>query len=368
MAEPYFDLVLTGGTVANADGSFRADVAIRDGRVAEVWPAGSTPKFDAAQVRDCTGMWIIPGGVDPHVHVGITFGDVITEEGHAECTRAALAGGTTTIVDFAIPKPGQDPLSAVLERQEGAQRSAVTDYVLHGCFTDAHAGDLDQIDELVRLGVRTIKVYTTYRGELMADDKLIAEVMRRLRPHQGLTYVHAEDNTAIETLMAELAERGPIPYEKIVEARPESAENAAVAHVLGLARENDAPVYFVHQSTATALELTRAARAAGVPAYSEVCPHYTLLDESVYAGRSGEHFTCCRRGRPWTRSWPGSSPGRWTPSPATTARSGTTTRPRTRTSCGRCRSACRACRPGCRSCSPSWSCTARSRSRRRWSC
>lgn len=293
MAAPYFDLVLTGGTVANADGSFHADVAISGGRVAEVWPAGTTPKFDAAEVRDCSEMWIIPGGVDPHVHVGITFGDVVTGEGHAECTRAALAGGTTTIVDFAIPRPGQDPLSAVLERQEGARKSAVTDYVLHGCFTDAHAGALDQIDEMVRLGVRTIKVYTTYRGELMADDKLIAEVMRGLRPHQGLTYVHAEDNTSIERLMAELAERGPIPYEKIIEARPESAENKAVAHVLGLARENDAPVYFVHQSTQTALELTRAARATGIPAYSEVCPHYTLLDESVYAGRRGECFTCC---------------------------------------------------------------------------
>lgn len=293
MAEPHFDLVLTGGTVANADGSFRADVAISAGRVAGVWPAGAAPRLDAAEVRDCSGLWIIPGGVDPHVHVGITFGDVVTGEGHAECTGAALAGGTTTVVDFAIPRPGQDPLSAVLERQEGARRSAVTDYVLHGCFTDANAGDLDQIDEMVRLGVRTIKVYTTYRGELMADDKLIAEVMRGLRPHQGLTHVHAEDNTAIERLMAELAEQGPIPYEKIIEARPESAENTAVARVLDLARENDAPVYFVHQSTETALELTRAARAAGVAAYSEVCPHYALLDDSVYAGRRGECFTCC---------------------------------------------------------------------------
>lgn len=293
MSVPEFDLVLTGGTVANADGDFRADVAVAGGRVAAVWPAGAAPAYTAGEVRDCTGQWILPGGVDPHVHVGITFGDVVTSEGHEACTRAALAGGTTTIVDFAIPRPGQDPLTAVLERQEGARRGAVTDYALHGCFTDEHVGNLDQIDELVRLGVRSIKVYTTYRDELMAGDKLIAAVMSALRPHQGLTYVHAEDNTTIERLLAELADAGPIPYEKIVEARPESAEEKAVAHVLALAREQRAPVYFVHQSTPAATELTRAARAAGVQAFSEVCPHYLLLDESAYDGGSGECFTCC---------------------------------------------------------------------------
>ncbi|GAA2728579.1 dihydroorotase [Actinocorallia aurantiaca] len=293
MAKPHFDLVLTGGTVANADGVFRGDVAVSGGRIAGVWPAGSAPAFEAREVRDCTGLWILPGGVDPHVHVGISFGDVRTEEGHAECTRAALAGGTTTIVDFAIPRPGQDPLSAVLERQEAARKGSLADYVLHGCFTDAHAGDTAQIDDMVGLGVRTIKVYTTYRDNMMADDELIAEVMRGLRRHGGLTYVHAEDNTEIEHLMAGLAAQGPIPYEKIIEARPESAENTAVAHVIDLARQNDAPVYFVHQSTETALELTRAARAAGVPAFSEVCPHYTLLDESFYKERTGECFTCC---------------------------------------------------------------------------
>lgn len=293
MTPPPFDLVLTGGTVANADGHFRADVALAGGRVAAVWPAGTAPAYRAAQMRDCAGLWILPGGVDPHVHVGITFGDVVTSEGHAACTRAALAGGTTTIVDFAIPRPGQDPLTAVLERQEGARRGAVTDYALHGCFTDDHVGHLDQIDELVELGVRTIKVYTTYRNELMASDTLIAEVMRALRPHQGLTYVHAEDNSTIERLMAELAGAGPIPYERIVAARPEAAEDKAVAHVLAMAREHRAPVYFVHQSTHTATELTRAARAAGVPAFTEVCPHYLLLDESRYAGRAGECFTCC---------------------------------------------------------------------------
>lgn len=294
MSTPEYDLVIEGGRIANVDGTFTGTVAILGGAVAQVWRTASTPANLVAKERwDCTGRWILPGGVDPHVHVGITFGDVQTAEDHLQCTRAALLGGTTTIVDFAIPRPGQSPLAAVKERLAAASEGTLADYALHGCFTDRNAPHLNEIPELVAHGVRTIKVYTTYRGDLMASDDLIQRVMQALLPHDGLTYVHAEDNSMIEALMAELGRSGPIPFQKILEARPESAEERAVERVLEIAGEVRAPVYFVHQSTARATELTRAARARGVPAYAEVCPHYATLDDSVYARRGGECFTCC---------------------------------------------------------------------------
>lgn len=291
-AHPY-DIILADAMVANAEGTFRGSVAVKDGRIADVWHADEPRELRADQVIDCSDRWLLPGGVDPHVHVGIAFGDTVTSEGHRQCSAAALAGGTTTIVDFAIPRAGQSPLEAVRQRLDAAADASLADYALHGCFTDRDAARVDQIEEMVGLGVRTIKVYTTYRDEMMASDDLIHEIMTALRPHGGLTYVHAEDNSVIEGRMEELARAGDIPFGLIRSARPEEAEDRAVRHVIAMARQAQAPVYFVHQSTATALETTRAARAAGIAAYSEVCPHYMLLDETMYDGRAGECFTCC---------------------------------------------------------------------------
>lgn len=289
----HYDLILEGGMVANADGVFPGTVAVSGGTIAGVWYADDAPPMTADRRLDCAGRWVLPGGVDPHVHVGITFGDVQTPEDHAACSRAALLGGTTTIVDFAIGRSGQSPLAAVEERLAGARAGSMADYALHGCFTDRDGGVIDQIPELVDRGVRTIKVYTTYRGQMMASDALIRAVMEQLLPHAGMTYVHAEDNSIIEALMADLGRTGPIGFERIREARPEAAEVKAVRHVLGIAAEVGAPVYFVHQSTPEATRLTRAARADGLPAYAEVCPHYALLDDSVYSQRGGEYYTCC---------------------------------------------------------------------------
>ncbi|MBF4769352.1 amidohydrolase family protein [Nocardioides agariphilus] len=294
VAAAAYDLVLAGGQIANADGTFPGTVAIQDGRIAAVWHADAIPDLiEATEVLDCSGRWVIPGGVDPHVHVGITFGDVQTPEDHLRCSRAALLGGTTTIVDFAIGRPDQSPLAAVDERLAGAREGSLADYALHGCYTDRDAEQLDQIPDLVDRGVRTIKVYTTYREQMMASDGLVRSIMERLMGFDGMTYVHAEDNSTIETLMAQLAGQGPIPYDKIRVARPEAAEVRAVRHVLEIAADVGAPVYFVHQSTPVASQLTRMARARGQLAYSEVCPHYVTLDESVYDAHAGECYTCC---------------------------------------------------------------------------
>lgn len=292
-ANHHYDLVLEQAQIANESGAFPGTVAVTGGVVAGVWHAHDVPEMTADRRIDCDGRWVLPGGVDPHVHVGIAFGDVQTPEDHAACTRAALLGGTTTIVDFAIGRRGQTPVEAVEERLAGARAGSLTDYALHGCYTDHDRDYLHQIPDLVERGVRTIKVYTTYRGEMMASDGLIHSVMKNLLPYEGMTYVHAEDNSVIEDLMSRFAEQGPIPFERIRDARPESAEVKAVRHVLGIAAEVGAPVYFVHQSTPLASQLTRLARAKGQPAYSEVCPHYVTLDETVYNERVGECYTCC---------------------------------------------------------------------------
>ena len=297
MTAETYDLILRQARIANPDGEFTGALGIRSGRIAAVWPEAGDPGRDASpaqagQVLDCAGCWVLPGAVDPHVHVGISFGSVATDETYEQCSAAALLGGTTTIVDFAIPGPGQTPLEAV-EARLAAGRSCLTDFALHGCYTQRHAPFTGDIPALADRGVRTIKLYTTYRDELMASDELIGTVMTELARRGGLTYLHAEDNSTIDDLTAQVSGAGPIDYTMIKKLRPEEAENRAVARMIELAADSGAPVYFVHQSTARALELAHAARSAGQPVFSEVCPHYLLLDESRYDLDYGECFTCC---------------------------------------------------------------------------
>jgi dihydropyrimidinase len=285
------DLVIHGGTVVHARGSGPATVTIADGRIRAVLDADA-PLPDHARAVDARGRLVLPGGVDPHCHVGQELGDYTALDDYETASRAALHGGTTTIVDFAIPTPGQTPLEAVVERRRLAGTSRC-DTALHGCVIRWDDTTGDQIDAMVGMGVRTIKLFTTYRDVVMAEPDTVLEVMRRLQRSGGLAYVHAEaDHVIVDQLRIEgRAGRGDSRHH--AGTRPELAESAAVAQVLATAEHVGAPVYFVHQTTAEAVDLVRDARRRGVRAYTETCPHYLALDDSVYAGPHPERFVCC---------------------------------------------------------------------------
>ncbi|MFC7657306.1 amidohydrolase family protein [Pseudonocardia benzenivorans] len=201
-------------------------------------------------------------------------------------------GGTTTVVDFAIPDPGQRPIDAVAERRKLAEISRC-DTALHGCVIQWDATTAGQIAEMATTGVRTIKLFTTYKDVVMAGPDTVLEVLRTLHAQGGIAYVHAEANHVIEDAQASAVAAGEAAAGHMPRTRPELAEAAAVAQVLATAEHVDAPVYFVHQTTAEAVDLVRAARRRGVRAYTETCPHYLYLDEGTYAGDHPERFVCC---------------------------------------------------------------------------
>ena len=290
-AEDPGDLIVHGGTVVNATESTPATVVISGGRIRSLLDP-DLPLPDNARAIDASGSLVIPGGVDPHCHIGQRLGEYAALDDYEQASRAALWGGTTTVIDFAIPDPGQSPLDAVIERRALAQPSRC-DTALHGCVITWDDRTAGQIEQMVALGVRTIKLFTTYRDVVMAGPDTILEVLRALHQRGGLGYVHAEANHVIEDAqeLALAAHRGG--SRDMGETRPEIAESAAVAQVLATAEHLGAPVYFVHQTTAEAVDLVRTARRRGVRAYTETCPHYLTLDESVYAGDHPERFVCC---------------------------------------------------------------------------
>lgn len=285
------DVVVHGGTVVNAGGSAPATVVVAGGKIVAVQDP-ELPLPPHARAVDATGRLIVPGGVDPHCHIGQRLGEYAQLDDYAGASVAALWGGTTTVVDFAIPEPGQSPLDAVAERRELAAISRC-DTALHGCVISWNDTTAKQIAAMADGGVRTIKLFTTYRDVVMAGPDTVLEVLRTLHDQGGLAYVHAEANHVIEDAqeLAAAVHRADAGHHPLT--RPELAEAAAVAQVLATAEHVGAPVYFVHQTTPEAVDLVRAARRRGVRAYTETCPHYLALDESTYSGDHPERFVCC---------------------------------------------------------------------------
>lgn len=285
------DLVVHGGTVVNAGGSVPATVVVSGGRIVAVQDPGlPLPPHDRAV--DASGALVLPGGVDPHCHIGQRLGEYAQLDDYASASVAALWGGTTTVIDFAIPDPGQRPIDAVTERRALAEVSRC-DTALHGCVVDWDDTTAAQIAEMAALGVRTIKLFTTYRDVVMAGPDTVLEVLRTLHAQGGIAYVHAEANHVIEDAQGLAVAARQAAAAHMPRTRPEIAESSAVAQVLATAEHVDAPVYFVHQTTPEAVDLVRAARRRGLRAYTETCPHYLYLDEGRYSAEHPERYVCC---------------------------------------------------------------------------
>ena len=239
----HVDLVIRNGTVVSAGSAVRADVFIADGRVRALMEPGALLP-DQWSAIDATGRLVLPGGVDPHCHVGFTSGSFTTLDDYPQATQAAVCGGTTTIVDFAIPRPGEVPIEVATAQQAKASQG-LCDSALHACVVNWDTSIPGQLRDLAAVGILTVKMFTTYRSETMASDESIFKVMNELHEIGGMLFVHCEANHIIEEQHARNAARGRIaaPYHR--ETRPPIAETASVATVIAMAEALGAPVYLV---------------------------------------------------------------------------------------------------------------------------
>ena len=286
------DLVIANATVVNSTGRQEAHIVVHEGKIAALVDA-ARPVPAAARSIDATGKLVIPGGVDGHCHVAQVTGRFRTLDDYRTTSTAALWGGTTTIIDFGIPRDAQEtPLAAVLNKKELATASRC-DVALHGAVVNWDETVPWQLEQLAAEGVRSVKMYTTNRGTTMADGDTILKVMREMVRLDGLTYIHAEHDPIIADCTEQHAQDGRIGIGHLHRTRPELAEEISVKETLAMAEYTGAPVYFVHQSTAGAVDLVSQARERGLDAYSETCPHYVTLDDSVYASTFPEWFACC---------------------------------------------------------------------------
>jgi dihydropyrimidinase len=270
------DLVIRNGRLVTSAGVLSADLAIRDGRIETVGE-----DLHAVQEIDASGLLVLPGGVDPHVHLQMPAGETVTSEDWASGTWAAACGGTTTVIDFVEPLAGQSLIEALRLRQEQAAGQAVVDYGLHMTLTSAEDATLAQIGELVKSGVPSFKLYTTYEGFALNDDQLLRALMA-IGQAGGMALVHAEKDAIVEKSQAALVQAGQLSPTDYPRSRPPAAEREAIERVIELAQLAATPVYFVHVTTAGGAAAIAHARQQGQVVYGETCPQYLLLDETRY--------------------------------------------------------------------------------------
>lgn len=284
--------VLRGGTVVAAGGVVEGgDVLVEDGTIALVGAGVAEDGAAAgAEVVDARGKLVLPGAVDPHTHLDTVFRGQRTADDFVSGTAAALAGGTTTVVDFALQQRGVgvlETLSAWRERLE-AQRP-LANVAVHFAVTDLAApGAEAELALLPREGVTSLKTYMAYPGRTMLEDDDQYRVMRAAARSGQTVLVHAENGRVIDRLVREALEAGQLAPRFHARTRPPELEAEAVARAIRLAGFAGCGLYVVHVSSALAVAPVAAARAAGARVAGETCPQYLVLDEALLDGPDEE--------------------------------------------------------------------------------
>jgi dihydropyrimidinase len=280
-------MLIRNGTLVTAEGMLRAEIRIEGERITAI---GDLAPYPGEPVVDAGGAYVLPGLVDPHVHIALDTGIYRTDDDWWIGTRAAAFGGITTVIDFATQFRGQRFEDALAARLEEAREKAAVDYALHMMVTDLPPGREGELGKLVEQGVAGIKLYTTYRPNYYADDATLLRVMRAAGAMGLITMVHCENDALVTEAAEQLKAAGRTGLREHGRSRPPLAEIEAVHRVLFLAAEARAPVYIVHCSTARSVDLVHEAALRGQPAFAETCPQYLLLDETAYEGPHPEWY------------------------------------------------------------------------------
>jgi dihydropyrimidinase len=280
-------MLIRGGTVVTADAERKADVLVRDGKVAEIREGIA----GGEDVIDATGMLVLPGVVDPHTHLLLDTGTARTADDFESGSASAAAGGVTTYLDFAPQLPGQTFGEALRTRLDLIEGRSHVDYGIHLNITQLADSWERDLEALVASGVTSAKVYTTYRDTIFyADDWTWFRLMQRSGEAGLLVQVHAENDAIVTGKTQELLRQGKTALAYHAVSRPAVAEVEAVGRGLIFSRDTGSPIYFVHLSSSRSVDLITEARDEGVQAIAETCPHYLVLDDSVYAGRDAARF------------------------------------------------------------------------------
>ena len=273
-------ILLKNGRVITADSDSICDVLVEGETIAALGRNLPTP--DGAQVIDCTGKLVMPGGIDPHVHLEMPFMGTFSSDTYETGTRAALHGGTTTVIDFILQKQGHSLRAAFEEWRGRATGNAVGDYSFHMAVTDFNPDTKLEIKEMIAEGITSFKTFMAYKGALMIDDAQMVGLMTEVKQHGGLVTAHATNGDMIDTLIAKHRAEGKLTPRYHYLSQPEVTESEASGRFADIAHYTGVQAYIVHLTCEGALNQVRRATERNQRVLVETCIQYLVLDASLY--------------------------------------------------------------------------------------
>ena len=269
--------LLKGGTIITGAGQRRADLLLDGEKI--TWMGRGSQAAD--QVVDVSGCFLFPGFIDAHTHFDLDVANTTTADDFYSGTRAALRGGTTTVIDFACPNKGESLHYGLDLWHKKADGKAFCDYGFHMTIDDWNESIRAELPDMFAQGISSFKLYLTYPA-MMLGDKELYWALKELKRLGGIAGVHCENAGVIDGMIAEQKAAGALSPASHPRTRPPYLEAEAVSRLLRIAQAADAPVVIVHLTNREALLEVDHARKRGQTVYVETCPQYLLLDESVY--------------------------------------------------------------------------------------
>ncbi|TWH44943.1 dihydropyrimidinase [Sporomusa sp. KB1] len=282
-------IVLQAGKIVTDTACYQADIRIQGEIIAAV---GSQVRQAGDTLLSAAGCYIFPGGIDAHTHFDLPVGAMSTADDFASGTKAAILGGTTTVIDYATQFKGETLKQGLENWHQRAGGKCYADYGFHMAITDWNDNVSREIFWLSReAGVSSVKLYMAYKNVMQVDDNALFQVLDRSRECSILTCVHCENGDIVDNLIRKFRQQGKTTPAYHPLSRPPRVEQEAVNRLMVLAEMADAPVLVVHLSCREALETVAKAKERGVQVFAETCPQYLVLDDSRYQDTS---FSCAK--------------------------------------------------------------------------
>ncbi len=273
-------ILIKNGHIITSDEDYIADVFIEGETVSMI---GKNLSVKADKTIDATGKLVMPGGIDPHVHLDMPFMGTFSSDNYETGTGAALFGGTTMVIDFVLQTQGKSLYNALEAWQGRSNGKALCDYSFHMAVTDFNDSTKAEISKMVNdEGITSFKTFMAYKGALMIDDRQMIGLMQEVKKQEGMVTVHATNGDVIDFLVAKHRAEGKLAPIYHYLSQPEITESEASGRFADMAYYTGVPAYIVHTTCEGALNQIRTAARRNQKVYSETCVQYLILDASLY--------------------------------------------------------------------------------------
>lgn len=273
------ELLIKNAKLVLAEEILEADLLIAKGKIAKI---GSQISATNIPILDAGGRFVLPAGIDPHVHLALPTPYGPSCDDFESGSHAALAGGTTTFIDFITPNKGQNLIEAYHQRLAEVKNCAC-DYAFHMSIIEWRKGIPKEMEECVKdCGITSFKTYLAYQASVGIHFEELEKVMQVAKSLNAMVTIHAEMGDAIDQLRAEALKNKQKDVVYHANTRPDYTEYQAVEKVIELVKKTNCPTYIVHVSTAKSLSKIAQAQKENLPIFAETCPQYFTFNDSVY--------------------------------------------------------------------------------------